>query len=411
VGWREAIVTDAAIPNPPRSEEWPQTRLRIVGLTRVLALGLISGFLLSPKLWLSGRSYPLTPVWDLLPDVPPPFDAIWLGAMLALLLAIVVRPQSRWLIGALILLAAASALLDQSRWQPWFYQYLAMFVALALANWAREKQQAQEAALNACRLILVATYVWSGVHKMNAAFVLEIYPWVVRPLLSVLPQSLWPLLHQMVYIVPLVEVGVGAGLLLRPTRPLAIGAATAMHLFLLVMLGPAGRNWNSIVWPWNLAMIGMVLVLFWQTPAVTPRSIVWPRGFFYARIVLVFFGVLPGLHLVGLWDAYLSAALYSGNTLDGHIRVSVAQRNRLPAAVRPDLKLKDAHLQIDLASWSLRELNAPAYPARRVYRHIAQTLATRSDPPLELILVIDERPDWRTGARRETISHYGGTEK
>src|SRR5262245_55384608 len=87
---------------PIPCETLPNTEWRAACLTSILAVALLSGFLLSPRLWLSGRSYPLTPVSDLLPAIPPPFDVIWFGAMLLLLLALVVLPRSRWLLLALL---------------------------------------------------------------------------------------------------------------------------------------------------------------------------------------------------------------------------------------------------------------------------------------------------------------------
>ena len=40
-----------------------------------------------------------------------------------------------------------------------------------------------------------------------------------------------------------------------------------VHLAALLFLGPLGHNYNWVVWPWNLAMIGLVWALFAaQTP-------------------------------------------------------------------------------------------------------------------------------------------------
>jgi hypothetical protein len=41
---------------------------------RIIVAGLPAGLLLSPKLWLSSRIYPQTPLGSGLPAVPPPFD-------------------------------------------------------------------------------------------------------------------------------------------------------------------------------------------------------------------------------------------------------------------------------------------------------------------------------------------------
>jgi hypothetical protein len=370
--------------------------------------GLFWCFLLSPRLWLSDRSYPLTPDSDQLPAIPPPWDAVWFVAMLLLLPPIALVRQPRWLLVALLALAAAAALWDQSRWQPWFYQYLVQFGALAWASRKPDSPPAQRAALDTCRLVVAATYFWSGTHKLNATFLADTYPWLVKPLLALLPGSLHPVLVGAGVLVPFAELGLGVGLLVRPLRPVAVAGAVAMHLMLLLVLGPTGHNWNSVVWPWNVVMAALVVTLFHRTPAVTARSVLWPAGSLYARVVLVLFGVLPGLHLFGLWDAYLSAALYSGNVIEGRVQVTQDQVERLPADVRQDLQQGADGWELDLMSWSMRDLNVPDYPARRVYLHVARVLADRSEPPADLVLVVGEQPDWYTGRRRETTYSIKG---
>jgi hypothetical protein len=392
---------------PAPRPEWLTAPRRLACLTAILAVALLCGFLLSPRLWLTTRSFPLTPVCDLLPPVPSPWDAVWFAAMLLLLPPIAIVGRPRWLLVAFLVLAVGSALGDQTRWQPWFYQYLALFGALAWGFWKPDGPRARQAALDTCRLILAATYVWSGIQKMNAPFLAEVYPWLLTPVLPLVPTALRPLVAGAGIVVPFVELGLGVGLLLRPLRPLAVIAAVAMHLLLLLDLGPTGHDYNSIVWPWNGAMAAMVVVLFWGTPALTARSVLWPAGSAYARVVLLLFGVLPALHLVGLWDSYLSAALYSGNTLEGHVLVPPEQVGRLPADVQADLEPGDDAWDLNVSWWAMRDLNVPEFPARRVYRHVAGVLAARTEPPADLVLVISEQPDWYTGQRRQTTYPCG----
>src|SRR5262249_20231145 len=153
--------------------------------------------------------------------------------------------------------------------------------------WKPDGPQVQATALDTCRLIMAATYVWSGVQKMNASFLAEVYPWLLTPVLPVMPAALRPLVAGAGIVVPFVEPGLGLSLLVPRLRPLAVGGAVAMHLLLLLDLGPFGHNYNSIVWPWNVAMATLVVVLFRRTPAVTARSVLWPARSAYARVVLV----------------------------------------------------------------------------------------------------------------------------
>ncbi len=111
---------------------------RLLWLRISLALALLGGFLLSTNLWVASRTYPLTPISEWLPPVPPLIEGFWLASLLLLLGAIVVVRQPRAYIIAFIFLAGLLSLFDQSRWQPWFYQFLFMLGALSLYPWGRQ---------------------------------------------------------------------------------------------------------------------------------------------------------------------------------------------------------------------------------------------------------------------------------
>src|SRR5580700_5779658 len=109
-----------------------------------IAAALFAGLALSPKLWLSGRVYPTTPMFTAMPSIPAPLDIILYASLLAMLIAIAIVERPAKLIGAFAVVAIAVALFDQSRWQPWFYQYIVMLIAVGFCSGA--------AALNTCRL-------------------------------------------------------------------------------------------------------------------------------------------------------------------------------------------------------------------------------------------------------------------
>ncbi|HEX4593383.1 MAG TPA: hypothetical protein VH157_03865 [Bryobacteraceae bacterium] len=256
---------------------------RIAWLRISVILALLAGFALSPKLWLSTRLYPLTPLWSFVRPFPSPVDSILFFTLIGLFIAAAVVPRRGILIAVFVLLGAI-AVQDQSRWQPWFYQYVLMLGALALAGTKRDR-----AALNTCCLIVAATYIWSGLSKVNPVFVDKTFPWLVQPFMGWVPAGAQGFVRSLALAAPAFELAAGIGLLIRRFRFLALFSAIAMHVFVLAALGPLGRNSNPVVWPWNLAMIAFLLILFFiRTDHPGAREIIWERGFPFQKIVLLF---------------------------------------------------------------------------------------------------------------------------
>ena len=261
-------------------------------------------------------------------------------------------------------------------------------------------------AVGTCGLIIVAIYFWSGLSKVNAAFRLEVLPFLLRPLGGEVP----PVLAPVGYAVPAVEMAIGLGLVWRRTRRYAIAGAVLMHASILLAIGPLGSDWNTVVWPWNLAMIAFVLVVFWRLEATPDRRLLptiraWPRASrALAAAIALLVVVMPVLNLFGRWDSYLSAELYSGATIGGVVLPSREVSERLPASARRHLVSTRNGPVLSLFNWAIGDLNVPAYPARRVFKRVAGELCAGTRSPRALTLVVRERPDVLTG--RRTVTAY-----
>jgi uncharacterized membrane protein YphA (DoxX/SURF4 family) len=351
-----------------------------------VSLGLIAALLLSPRLWLSGRTFPLTPVIAFLHPVPAPFDALIYGAMLVLAALIVVLPRARF-IAAFLALAVAYALFDQQRWQPWFYQYLAM---LAAVGWYSDKR---EAALQTLRLMIVCIYFWSGVQKLNDGFLHDTFRWMLEPLAGSRAASL----EWLAWLAPVIESGIALGLLLPRTRRIAVCLAIVMHAFILASIGPFGHRHNSVVWPWNIVMAVLVVQLFWRGEGPGIRL---P----FQKAVLVLFGILPALSLVGLWDSYLSFSLYSGNQSMATIYMSDAVAGELPDRIQEAIDDNDSKLEeLDVESWSYDELNVPPYAELRVFRNVARKVCADAGNPRDMVMIVEEK---RTLFHRRSMRYF-----
>jgi len=372
------------------------TDRKLVWLKVTLALALASGLVLSWRLWISSRQFPLVPVIAKLPAVPFPFDYIWFALILGLLIAICIRAQPRKIVIAFLALAGLLCLFDQMRWQPWFYQYFFMLAALGFYAWKEPQSKNNRAALNLCALIIISIYFWSGVQKLNASFINEVWPGMSEPLLRFLSGGLKSLPRSTALIIPLLEICIGLGLLTRRFRNASVIVAIATHAVILALLISTGEN--TVVWPWNIAMGSMVLILFWRNRDTTASQILFSKRAFHG-LILILFALLPPLSLFGLWDSYLSSALYSGNNYRGVIYIPQPVMDRLPIALHQYVWTDVQPMFLDTTLWAYGELNVPVYPEPRVFRRITQQVCTYSERPFDVQLGLREKPNLFTGVR------------
>ena len=357
-------------------------RLRLLRL--VLALATLCGFALSRRLWLSsGRTFPTVPVFDLLPRVPAPFDLVWLLALVGLLAAAAASSRRRRYLFAALALAVPLALLDENRWQPWFYQYVFMMLLVAAAP---ATEDGEEDALRACGLVVAGLYFWAGVQKLNPRFFAEVVP----SLAAGLPTALTRLATPLGVLVPLTEISAGLLLLTRRWRRAGVALALATHAGVLLLFLPSRRN--NVIWPWNVAMAAFVLLLFSRgTPGLRgflPRRVLSPQA-----AAALFFWLLPLLSLFGLWERYLSGAVYSGNIATARVRLNENVAERLPPQVRPKARPDGTGgATLDINQWSYAAMNVPPYPSPRVFRGAAARLCEFAERPSDVVLTISAAP-------------------
>lgn len=356
----------------------PAPSRRLFYLRIAVVAGAFAGMALSHKLWLSARFYPLTPVFAFLKPIPSPFDYILFGATLLSLAASAITPR---LIPIFATLAVVLAACDQSRLQPWFYEYFFLLLGVALAS------------PNACRVIIASTYFWSGIQKINAGFIRDVFPWMLEPFLRHLPQRAHAMVHPLALIAPFIEIAIGLALLIRKLRTAAVVAAIGMHAFVLIALSPAGQNYNQVVWPWNIAMAALVAILFWRTTE-SAKQILEGKGAFvpFQVVVLILFAVAPVLSFFGYWDHYLSSAMYSSNRNQGMIFISDKMFERLPDGIGEYVRVETPEIDsIDINEWSAGELNVPPYPEVRIYKSIGRKICTYATNPTEVRLSITSK--------------------
>ena len=362
---------------------------RLLLMKWVLGAALLSGLALSPRLWITDRAFPTVPALPGLPDLPNSLClALTFGMVLCTLLTLVL-PRPRFLLTATPILGAVLVLFDINRLQPWFYQYLLMFFALGLVRWDQSEDGTASSALAICGVILGLLYIWSGVQKANSSFATSVFPWLLEPLSDLTGDGI----ASMPFIAPVLEALIGIFLIVPSTRTIGVMGAAGMHLLLLYLLGPFGHDYNSVIWPWNVAMLAMAFVLFFRNDEPVLGH-AWRPAIGKAVVVLV--GVMPFLCFFEKWDHYLSASLYSGRTRDAWIMLAEPATKRLIESLSKaeNARLKTAFdgYSLDITSWSRAELNVPLYPEQRVFEGVAKKLRKFAPSPEDVTLLVTERP-------------------
>jgi hypothetical protein len=379
------------------------TSLQRVNFTkRAVVLGFAAGIVLSPKLWVSMRYFPLIPIMHGMPALHFPVDYICAAALLVLLGMVATSARPRPYIcsfGALLVLLALG---DQTRWQPWVYLYLFLLLSLSCYSWRTEDLTGQQNTLNLCRLIIAATYFYSGLQKLNPHFASVGLISLLGPRAAQLPlEQVWP------WIMGGIEASLGVALLTRRLRNAAVACGLVMHAFILFS-GIVIMRWNSVVWPWNLAMMSFLVLLFWNSD-VSALDVLWRNPLWFQKVALLLFGVMPALSFFGLWDSYLSASLYSANLDMANVVFREGVTDQLPASIRRYTKpLPDGGHVLVLRDWAVGELNVMPYPALRAYRVIGQEMCRYTNNSPDMALVMRSR-DTLLAAGTETRDTCLGT--
>ena len=364
---------------------------RVFWLKAMIVLVFCVGLVMSSRLWIGPRTYPLSPVLSFPPSSIYPIDLFLYAALFVLGGAILVSPRPQKFIFSFLGIVIVFCLLDQTRWQPWVFQYGFLLAALALFSWDSDDIGGRERTLNVARLIVATTYIFSGLQKLNLHFINVDFPWIVEPITNAFPAA-----HGLLYVLgigaPFIQIGFGVGLLTRKYRRVSLILAVSMHAFILAMFGPFGQNWNNIIWPWTAAMAGLDLLLFTGKQKFSVRDIFWGNRHPYHVCVLVLFAILPFLSFFNLWDSYLSSALYSGNLTEATIYATDKGRDSLPASIRAYLVHTSPNTNVlNIQRWAIEDLNVTPYPETRVYKKIAKAVCEHSQFPADFVLLVHEQ--------------------
>lgn len=355
--------------------------------------GYVSCMVISYSLWLPVNNVlPQIAIMPFLGDLPVYVDvSVSISLFVLLLSGIILNKKNRVLLYFILTFSILAILFDHNRVQPWVYYF--WFLILLVSTRMRDRQLAV-----LVRYMFAGVYIWSALQKLNYTFFNETFLWINDPVWSLLDHQPGSEQSLIAAFAVIVEFFAGAGLLMRKTRRLSIVTLIFMHLYILAVLGPLGRNVNSVIWPWNLAFIAILILLFTTEQRKSQyRSLVYLPAF-WKTLVILLFGMLPALSLFGWWPQYFSSALYSGNKAKSVFYLSDEMTQRLSENSRSGMNVNDN--SISLNTWSLRELGVPPYPSLHVQERMFYRLCASAgeESPL-LVFEGYSRPDIMDGER------------
>ena len=271
-------------------------------LIKLTALFWLFAKIMSRKLWLTDRLFPIIPPLNFSPNLPNEVHFILFLVSIFGLVSIVIFTPKKELVLLVLITELASCFLDQMRWQPWEYQYLLLF--LFYIFYKKNTNQL----LELVTLLIGLTYVFSGLHKFNGGFLYSVWEnMILKKFLNIenyYISKIW--IHYSGLLLPFIEILIGISLLLIKNKRLIAYFAIGMHVILLIIL--IGNNQNSIVWPWNILMIFYIYILFWGDNSIRINSSFFKNNF--NKVIVFLVGILPFFSFFGLLDNYLSFNLY-----------------------------------------------------------------------------------------------------
>ncbi len=355
------------------------------------------------RLWLPQQVFPQVPWLSPLAHLPAWVDA---GAVAGLVLGLLrlllgigsTRSLRRWMFFTWVALTLL-LLGDQQRLQPWAYQWWLLLILLSGAECER--------GLMWCRWLVISLYVFSGISKLDYVFLHHLGQQLVAASTTPLrfDPTLWPSPWPVISAgcLPVGELLIALGLMIGEAfgranpdsrrswwlgriKTVAAVGAMAMHLLLMLVLGPAGlaHAWGVVVW--NGLFVVLVALLFLEAarPLViaqtrephdravpTPAT---PRWSWISEAVAVVAILLPLGGIWGLVDEWPAWGLYSPRASMVAVLVPATEVRRFPESLRSLMpeNSPEPWVQVPLDRWALQTLQTPLYPAARSQLGVAR---------------------------------------
>lgn len=353
-------------------------------IIRLLSFTFSIQIILSFNLWINTRGFPMTPIISGI-ELSPPFDFLICIIFIALLLCNTIFKRTNLNTGLVIILFLL-IIQDINRLQPWTYIYLIAFILMSINSFLN----IEELIKDAFQIIIIGAFFWSGISKLNYHFLEVTYLNILEKVFRIEQLDMFINYQEFGFIIPLIEISVAILLIINKTRNSGVILAISSHLFIIYFVSPLGINNDMIVIPWNLLMIIIVYLVFYNRKIVEGFKWKNVNEKIVKSIVILFVIILPFFNLFDKWDNFLSFNLYSDKIKNLLIVIDDKEISKL------DQKLQNRFVNLNgieggkvlsLTQWSFQELNTPYYPEKKVLNTIQEYFCQFQLPKESLIFL------------------------
>lgn len=357
-----------------------QSDRRLSGAARFFAVFEMALIAATFPLWWGHSEFPQVPLLS--------FPAVTSGVLTILLMlfsgvlvgatSLKVMRKGRFpnAISALCLMTGGLLILgDQHRLQPWHWLFLlSVFWRLVIP---------QAELLCVLRQTISSVYVCSALSRFSASPADGIGGIITQQILFLLGIRDWdPASTSFGFLctgMTLAELCIGIALLFHRTRRSGCVAAVALHLTLIIALGPLGLNHHMGVLLWNLCFVCVVPVLFWGKDGPCKQADAVPLR---RRLAIAVTWLFPLSGLLGIADNWPSWQLYSSRPESWILFIDESDRGAMPDSmsefIAPPAPLSEWCL-VKLDRWSLDQTWSPMYPEDRFQLAVITSILEHAD--------------------------------
>jgi len=336
-------------------------------ILKVTCLSWLLTKLITRRIWTVNRLLPTAPLSEYFDHVPAIIHLILFVLSITAMIWLTIK-NNKYILTGLLIIEICSCILDQNRLTPPEYLYcFIIFIYTIHSN----RPELIPASIG---VLLVSTYFYGGLCKLNEGFLQLIWSKMFLRLFLKVPADIvaqnW--VYYSGYLLGIAELLGGIGLLFAKTQRRSAQSLIIMHLFILVFLGPFGLKGYMTLWPWNIAMIFFLYLIFLKKKEAV---VVFPqvtKG--WGKLIVLCWIILPVFSYWGYWDNNLSSNLWSGNV--PRMIICIRDTSKCKPLQRFCSKKDIANVchgqgKIDIQYWAISETGVAAYSQSRTY-HIMQ---------------------------------------